>query len=116
MAVLTEAIEAGEGAEAVRATDAVLVEIAMVTTIAPAVTSTVAEDVLALVRAPLMTATTALRVESVTRIDVAAVTVMVAALAPIAEMPANPQNSTRMNVTREPFLCNSLPLVCELKS
>ena len=110
MAVLTEAIEAGEGAEAVRATDAALVAIATVTTIAPVVTSTAAEDALALARAHQMTVIIVLREESVMKIDAEAVTGMVAAAqAPAAEMPPNPQSSTRTSETNEQFSFNNSP-------
>jgi hypothetical protein len=113
MAVLTEAIEAGEGAEAARVIDAALAGTAAVTTTAPAVTSTVAEDAPAVVLAHLMTAITAPRDGSVMKNDagVVAVTVKVAALAPAAGILANPQSSTRMSETSELSLCNNSLLV-----
>lgn len=110
MAVLTEAIEAGEGAGAATATDAALVGIATVTITALVVTSTVAEDALALVRARLMNVITAPRDASAMRIDDVAVTVRVVALAPANGVLANLQSSTRTSETSELSSCSNLPL------
>ncbi len=106
MAVLTEAIEAGGGAEAVTVSDVVLVGI--VTATAPAVTSIVAGDGPALARAHLMTIdTTAPRPGSVTMREVLAV-IVTAAVTALGGVLVNLLSSMRTSGTSGLSLCNSL--------
>ena len=105
MAVLTEAIEAGEGAEVVTVTGDALVGIVMVTTTAPAATSTVAVGVRVPARARLVMNGTTVPLDGM--MTTAALAGMAVAELPAAGAPVNPRNSTRMSATNGRFSCSN---------
>lgn len=113
MAVLTEAIEAGREAGAVRVTDVALVVIGTMS-VAPVATSTV-ED--ALVHGhPMMIDTTVHPDESGKMNGAPAVTARVVVATLLAGVPASPPNLMRMSGTNGLSLCSSLPRAYGLKS